>query len=317
MLKIGFLVCAHGNLRTVQKLCKVYVRNKVDAIVLNGDLNNDEQPKKSMFCVLTVLARTKLPVYVMPGSHEPVNDYGFVLKKLKKYKNLIDCTQKQLFTVHGIDLVFLPGSDWLGGQGGFQILSTKKDVSARVQQLKRAGVVRALQFFFMNQLLKKVRNPQKTLVISHVPPKFTTPAAIDVAEYCVNYKAFFLQPRHAFKMGVLPQHWKADPFAKSHLFTRNQYVLLKNWGYPVKLRRENRGNSELAKLLKKYKIKHFVCGHFHESGHKACDRKGKLLEPNTWHKELFYNAAAATNGNGGIVIMDNERIQFQNVAIKS
>ena len=66
MLKLGILTCIHGNAKAAKALAKKYEKEKVDAIVLLGDLGDNF---KEISSVLNAVKKCKTRILVSPGSH--------------------------------------------------------------------------------------------------------------------------------------------------------------------------------------------------------------------------------------------------------
>lgn len=314
MLKIGILVCIHGNKAAARKLVKRYLQEKVDAIILAGDLGDNYKEIKQ---VLSAAKTKEVPVYVFPGSHEPPKDYYKAIKELKT--SFIDCTKPKNRRVKTDDaeIVFLPGSDFIYYTGGFKLTDKRSQLKKYYKKLTRHGITTKLHPFSIEELRRYVKQPKKTLVIMHVPPKFKTKKAIDVARFCVAKQTFILSEKHHKKLfkGKGIEIFPKDPKGEQQVIPLAIGLKMKKLGYPIGILEANRGNECLAKVLNKLKIEKFICGHIHEAGQRGTTGKGKPVDEGTWSKELFYNASPAKEGKGGIYYIMNGKAMYKNITV--
>lgn len=306
MLKIGMIVCAHGNAKAVARLCKAYGQENVDVIALCGDLGDDF---KEISAVMHAASSKKVKVIAFPGSHEPEKDFA---KALRKHKRVIDGIKTRRLSVNGYDIVTLPGSSVNVSHASFRIADKKLP----------AGYLRQFRVFFINQLARFIKNAKKTVVLCHDPPRGSSPKGIDVAYSGVVAKTFILKSKD---VGIFGKQWqkalRTNPLAlinqKGQIITEPYASLLAKRGYPVSVKHRNVGNDALKAFLKKHKIAFFGCGHIHEAGHRAVNAAGKPLKKGDWSSSVWYNAAPAVEGNGGILIIDGEQATFKNIKVKS
>ncbi len=285
MLKIGIITCAHGNGKAAERLRKAYEYDKVDAIILSGDLGDDF---KEITAVLKAVAPARVPIIAFPGSHEPAHDYD---RAIKSSKNIIDGTKKRRITIKGHDLITLPGSSVNVPHAGFRIAESKQGL-------------KAFRLFSVKDLAPLVRNPSRTVVLCHDPPRCSTKAGIDVAYSGIVQRTFFIATKKeitAYGRGEIV----AQPLAR-HLARK---------GCPVKVAYRNVGIKELKQFLKHKRIPFFACGHIHEAGQRAITATGKRLVPGAWSQSVWYNAAPAIEGKGGILLIDGKGT-FKNIIVK-
>jgi Icc-related predicted phosphoesterase len=306
MLKLGIIVCAHGNARAVSRLCKEYSAQHVDAIALCGDLGDNFF---EINAVLRATAGAKAKIIAFPGSHEPETDF---YRALRKNKRVIDGTKKRRIALQGYDVVLLPGSTVNTANAGFRILDGKRIPKEYAAEYR---------VFSIAQLGRFVRNAAKTVVLCHDPPKCAGKNAIDVAYSGVVRKTFLLHPKHAKIFGKkLAQH-RNDLATLLHaagsIVPQPFAGKLAKFGYPIFVKHRNVGNVALKQFLKSKRIPFFACGHIHEAGHRAVSAAGKSLKPGVWSPSVWYNAAPAVNGNGGILIIDGKKATYKNVKVTS
>jgi len=306
MLKLGLIVCAHGNARAVLRLCKQYSLQHADAIALCGDLGDDFS---EINAVLKATAGAKAKIIAFPGSHEPEKDF---YRALRKNKRVIDGTKQRRIALQGYDIVLLPGSTVNTGSAGFRIFDGKRVPKAYAARFRT---------FSIAQLGRFIRNAQKTIVLCHDPPKCSGTSAIDVAYSGVVTKGFILHPKDAIVFGQKFKKHLDNPLAlitpKGEIIPEPFASKLAKRGYPVSVKHRNVGNIALKQFLKSKKIPFFACGHIHEAGHRAVSAAGKSLKQGAWNPSVWYNAAPAVKGNGGILIIDGKNATYKNVKVKS
>lgn len=300
MLKLGIIVCAHGNGKAVSRLRAAYERENVDAIALCGDLGDDF---KEISAVLKGVSAAKVPIIAFPGSHEPAADY---YRALKKFKRIIDGTKTRRVTIKGIDIVTLPGSGVNVPHASFRIADLKLPMAYQ----------KRYRLFFINDLARFIRDPAKTVILCHDPPRGSSPRGIDVAYSGVVKKLFIVKPKHARIFGAAA---KANPFVLIHergsIVPEPYASKLAQHGYPVSVMHRNVGNEALKAFLKRKRVNYFSCGHIHEAGHRAVSAAGKPLKHGAVSSSVWYNAAPAVKGNGGILIIDGKQATFKNIRV--
>src|SRR3989344_2074835 len=121
-IKLGIITDLEGNLTILNKLLEIFSKNNIDLLVLAGDIPS--QKKNSLLNILKKSLKLKIPIFIIPGSHESFDDYDKPIKKLNN-KLIIDGTKKLKTSFKDYDFVFLPGSDYLA-QTGQYVLSGKK-----------------------------------------------------------------------------------------------------------------------------------------------------------------------------------------------
>jgi len=320
MIKFGIIGCPHGKVSSVKKIIKRFKKEKVDAIILPGDINSEKKAYQSILKILSSLSKLKKPVYVIPGSHEPVKAYERALNNFKKNKYIIDCTQKKnrRRKINSYELVFLPGSGWLSGEGGFVLKDSRKVFKKKTRRYisKYYGV--PVKLFYVKDLKKLVKHPEKTILISHFPPKFNKPGAIDVAKFGrlkskkLKFKVKSPDKKELENVMLLWQGLIKDTVFELHIAEK----LIKK-GYPLKILNKNVGSEEIKKAIKKLKIKKQICSHIHEAGQRGCDSKGNLIKQGKWSKELFYNPGSAKEGKAGTYIIEKDKAKYKNIKVKA
>ncbi len=277
MLTIGFMSCIHGHSKNVRKLIKIY-NNFVDVLVVNGDLGDDFSEMKPL---AKEFSKFKKKIILMPGSHEAKKDFHKFCKLLKK--NVVVLTKPKKVIIDNHSLVFLPGSDWMSTDKGFQI--NKKILSS------------------LSKLLSK-----DCVLVSHVPPLMKG-NSIDLAHFGECMKNVLITEKKGSKVVV------KDVLPKGSRSPLSRALFLKSQGLPIKIKKENVGNKDLMRLIKKKNVKKFVCGHIHESGGKATNARSRLLKQNCWHEELFYNVGSVKEGKSGIIFLEANKVKYKNFKV--
>lgn len=329
--KYGVISDVHQNPGVVPVAIDVLKRLGAQKLLVNGDIGNHqrnlEESQNYIAFILDAIGKSGLESFVQPGSHETIGAYAPVIDYFtNKYPNIVDVLKTPKSEQTGHDLVFLPGSDFLcGGEyslNGQEDLPTdsyirtgKGLVSASFDQYMalRFGPSMGLDKSFypisgffhntnMNDLKKLVSAPEKTIVVCHVPRRFANlETCVDVAEFGEAEKNFDLQGRSVEQGSVFPL-----PIAKQ----------IVQAGYPVKIKKENSGNADLAKLYRELGITKAISGHFHESGHRANDNNGNHVPEGQLVKELYWNSGYLDAGQTGILTTDGENVSYQNVCLQ-
>ena len=121
-VSFGVIADPHGNFENVAVLSALMKQQGVNGIIFPGDLCNNETlrtgqedsvpDKKEIHDVLEVAAKTRLPIYVIPGNHETRPDYDSALAGLtRNYSNIVDMSKTRTYSNGGINFVSLPGYD--------------------------------------------------------------------------------------------------------------------------------------------------------------------------------------------------------------
>lgn len=265
----------------------------VEKLLVNGDIGTGEQ---HIAFTLDCIGKTGLESYVQPGSHERLNEYEpLIAHYAKKYSNIIDVFSQRKVEARGHHLVFMPGSDFCCG--GQYCLDRVDDVPSGFYKNKQGP----LRLININDLQFLVSDPEKTIVVCHVPRKFNSlDYGVDMAEFGEAVLDFYLEGNIVPRGSVFPID-TARHLAATTLF-------------PVMLKKENRGNKDLLELYEKIGIQKAVSGHFHESVHRACDSKGKLVEEGKLTQELFWMASYLDGMKAGILTVDDTKVSYNNIS---
>ncbi len=320
--KYGVISDIHEDPRIIIPAIQKLKSLGAEKLLVNGDIGGwygefQESQKYTAF-ILQEVAKSGLEAYVQPGSHELLLVYDPVIEYFSnKFKDqIIDATKVPKVEQNGHALVFLPGSDFLC-KGEYQIgsqegIPTGKYVQTPERLLRfntwqegiravQQKIGKLLYYSNMHDLKKHVNQPEKTIVVCHVPRKFDSiEEAVDMAEFGEAVIDFPLQDEMVRRGSIYP----IQTAKKIH-----------EAGYPVALKRENRGNKDLAKLYDELGITKSVTGHFHESSHRANDKNSSHVPENTYVTELFWNSGHLDRGYTGILTVDGEKVKYQNVTL--
>lgn len=163
-VKIGVLSAIKDKYpQTLQNLTEFlawFGREGVDVVVLNGDVAYESD---DLLRSLELVARTPLPIWVMPGNSDPVAGFNLALRKLSgRYPNLMNASFVRLLQIGPVALISLPGyydPEFIPGGGGCQYYA---DDLTGIEELSR-------------------RAEGLPVLVSHGPPKGNHPNAIDFA----------------------------------------------------------------------------------------------------------------------------------------
>lgn len=331
----------------------------VEKLIVNGDIGGNygslEKSQQYTAFILDKIGRSGLEAFVQPGSHETLLGFGPVLDHfVDKYPNIVDATKNRKVEQGDHDLVFLPGSDFLcGGEysismgkskiptgeyfvdehGKLLPLSTPREELQRLSDLgKLTGRVHHSN---MNDLIEQVTNPDKTVVVCHVPRKFdNVETGVDMAEFGLSTKTFdiwHVEYDDGRRAQMVTYDLDGDKiqrlFGEAHVkkildrnhvdegsvFPLKSAMGVIRSGAPVEIRKENRGNEDLRDLYAKLGVRKAVSAHFHESSHRAHDSNAVIVPENTFVEELFWNSGHGDRKQFGILNVDGERVSYENV----
>ena len=319
----GVISDVHQDPRVVPEAIRVLKEEGVEKLLVNGDIGNQqktlEASQEYVGYILNEIGKSGLEAYVQPGSHETLLAFAPVMDYLSsQFSNLIDVTKDQRIDHDTHSLVFLPGTDFFCG--GEYIIGSKENIPSgryvktdeglmRFDTLEQyAGALQrgigkgAMQYANMNDLRGMVDDPDKTIMVCHVPRRFDdVETCVDMAEFGIVTKPFMLGEKRVETGAVFPK-----PVA---------YQVVEA-GAPVQIRMENRGNEDLRDLYEELGITKAVSGHFHESGHRANDRNGEHVIEQLPVKELFWNSGHLDAGQTGILTVGDGVVSYRNIRLQ-
>lgn len=176
MVDFGIISDVHGNVENTRKIVLNF--EDVDAIILNGDINSRKTDNLSITNVLDEIRKVDKDIFVMPGSHESKFLYESNVEAFEEY-GITDMQIQRKTKYNGIDIVSLPGSDWLV-KGGEYLINKE----------------------FIEHLYEYIEDSDRTFLVSHIPAY----RLLDKANFGEVKEAFKFQG-HDFKKGsvVLPE----------------------------------------------------------------------------------------------------------------
>ena len=314
--------------------------------------------------ILDAIADSGLTAYVSPGSHETVFGYGEAINWFaNNYPGqIIDVTRQNRVPGDGHDLIFLPGSDFMGGRGEYQLteneesgrylIVSEKKGEKRVERKIRDDdldfesfnnfrtknpnkkIMGIKEYSNMNDLKGLVRNPEKTIVVCHIPRKFDLEGCVDEGHFYSHRKyrkSQIIGHENQWvydETGVVPGTYDIDDLKLSgtsclKLGSSQDEIIAKveeiyKDGFIPGIYVEkmaNRGNKYLKKLFEDLGITKAISGHFHESVHRAHDVDGKPILPGKFVKSLFWTPSYMDEGKMGILTARGKTASYENIVL--
>ncbi|MEK6884089.1 MAG: metallophosphoesterase, partial [Nanoarchaeota archaeon] len=116
----GVISDPHCNVKKARDFANYFKRQGVNGIIIPGDIPLNEKlrygredsrkDKSEIVDILSAVAETGLPVFVIPGNHETKKDYKAAIKEVTEaYPNVIDMVKYRVFDGDDADFVSLPG----------------------------------------------------------------------------------------------------------------------------------------------------------------------------------------------------------------
>jgi len=184
-----------------------------EKLLINGDIGERQKELQDsqdyVAIILQAVGKSNLESYVQPGSHESIGAYDPVIRHFsEKYSNIINTLEIPKAENKNHDLVFLPGSDWVSK--GEYMITNHKDLGTETYIKTKEGLFQSnyetyfgflsgqiempeelhgkingiIHYTNMNDLRKLVTDPEKTIVVCHVPMKFdNVDEAVDMAHF--------------------------------------------------------------------------------------------------------------------------------------
>lgn len=323
-MKYGVISDIHKDPRIAYLAIDVLKSKGVEKLLVNGDIGDRQQTledtQRYTATILDAIGKSGLEAFVQPGSHETIEGYRSVLSYFAdKYSNVFDVQKIGHVEADGHQLVFLPGSDFVAG-GEYRIGSGKLSSGdyfvdihnefvdpsdeKEIQRLSELGKLSGVTHFQnMNDLKSVIKDPSKTIVVCHVPRKFDNlEVAVDMAEFGEATQDFNFKGGNVEKGSIFPLYM-AKPISEAR--------------YPVKLKKENRGNEDLKNLYEEIGITNAVTGHFHESGHRANDKSGNHVKEGEIVSDLFWNSGHLDVGQTGILTVKGDKVSYENIRLQN
>lgn len=323
--KYGVISDVHQDPRVVPLAIDVLKKEGAEKLLVNGDIgghygNLGDSQRYTAF-ILDSVGKSGLESFVQPGSHESLLGYESVIEHFSdEYKGrVVDTLKVPKVEQNGHHLVFLPGSDFVcGGEyriGSDEGIPTGKYVQIKeglakidnlgvyVDLLRRGFKGEAMHYSNMYDLRKLVTDPDKTIIVCHVPRRFENlENCVDMAEFGEATIDFLLNGKIIRSGSIFPLD-NARKIAEA--------------GYPVRIKKENRGNKELAKLYGELGIRKAVTGHFHESVGRANDLQGNHVNDGESVEELFWMGSYLDGMKAGILTVNENRVSYRNIDLRN
>jgi len=301
----------------------------VERLILNGDIGEHaetlQESQEYSARILEAVAESGLESYVQPGSHETLHGFGIVVDTIaQKHSNIVNMLRTPSIDISGYRLAFLPGSDVHSGgeyhlradipSGQYAVTEQSLvvlDSYATLQRLSSENRMQGvIQVKNMHELRNVVEDPEKTIVVCHVPAYFPLGSqGVDHAYFATKEEGGFIpgfvleqQIRQAIRerYGKECSAQDIDKIAQANGFT---------------FRRENVGNKDLRRIVDDLGIRYAVNGHIHESGHHAHTKNGDAVFESVPLPELFWNSGCFDRGQMGILTLHEQGVAYQNVGM--
>jgi Icc-related predicted phosphoesterase len=265
-IQFGIVADIHGESEKAVKIAREFKNRKVDGIIIAGDISRyfsdskkvpeETEIKDSLIPFL----ETEKPVYVIAGNHETQNVYFKTLGSLaEQYDNLFDLATLKYVDLDGVNIFGVCGGT-ITPRGGFSVK-------------KEAGNINQSVFSLDND---------PVLMVSHMPPRFSHPGAIDCV-YDVVLGSKTIKGRH-----------------------KGEQILSQGEGTRENPR--NKGVKELTYLIQQG-VDFSVSGHYHMNS--GADDFNFNIPQNTYSRQLFMNPGAAQYDFAAIFTIDNKVAKYE------
>lgn len=316
----------HHDPRIVAPAIEVLKGLGAQKIIANGDIGERQRTLEAsqayVASVLKALGESGLESRISTGSHETVAAFEPVFQHFsEKYPNLVSVFKEPKIEEKDHHVAFLPGSDFVcGGEyliGNNEAIPTGLYLQLEdrlhpyspeaLQLLQPTGQLRGiLRYINPKDLKKLVTEPEKTIVVCHVPRRFEGKEAVDVAY-------FSERPDKKVIPGAVVEAMLRQKYGAG---VRTEEIPLLAIKEGLELRRENRGNERLRELYEELGITKAVSGHFHESTHKAHDATAQPVKEGDFVDELYWNSGHLDVGHCGLLHVKDGKVAYQNVDLR-
>ena len=318
MDSIGFIGDIHKHPKNLEHALVVLKEKGITQGIANGDLGDREE---DIAYVLEQLGKSGITWVVQPGSHEWVTHFECVFNELElTYGNLRNAFFQRRIEKPDYHLVFLPGSDFCSngqyflraiesGEEGHYLQTPQgmqKIMPNQLPEIMGTPQAKAALCYITNiySLRKHVVEPEKTILVCHVPPFFSNLAiGVDMAHYG-EVTETFVDAR------------KAMPITKGSIFPLPYARVFAAAGAPLAIKKENRGNKKLQQLVQELGIKKGVFNHFHESSHRAHDSACSPVAEGTFTDNLYWMSGWLDYGHFGILHIDKNNVAYENLSVR-
>lgn len=310
---IAVITDLHGSKDAARRMEEHLQEKAIDAIVLAGD--TPDNTKENLRWMLQRFKKTEVPIIIFPGSHENSFTYKQVLQKFRQDNTIIDGmrTQNRRVRIEGFELLLIPGSSVVSSGskpyngGNMWLVDEKKNPRTKAlmtRRIKRLQFAKKAEPFFMEDVRKLISARTKIprtrqIAIAHEPLRCRTKRGIDTAHFGRSLDEFTISAKQLKKMKSKQTKISniEREFSKSSVLPFKDAKLLQDHGYPIECLRKNVGSKAIQQALKKHNITKFLCGHLHEAGPKAIDKRERKIREKTWNKVFYANSGPAYEGN--------------------
>ena len=249
-MKIGVFTDNHSS-GLENEIVKGFAKENIDLIINLGDIIEPERGEELVKITNTFL-ELKKPFISIPGNYESIYEWDFLSKKLKDNTYFIDGEKNTVFNYGEISFISIPG------------FRTPNLANLKEKTLKYA-------------------NLNKSIVLSHEPPKQNSKQATDLAIQAEN---------------ILTGQVVFGRNTKSYIYSGN-----------YKKKFEHRGNLLIRKFIDDLNIHFIFSGHIHE-GLNAYSKEGIEIKEDEYTSSLFFNPGPAKNGIYAIITLDENSMSL-------
>ncbi len=328
-MKIGIISDVHSTPEAVVYGIQKLKDLGVERLVLNGDIGEHaetlQESQEYSAKILHAVGRSGLESYVQPGSHETIYGFGSVIDTLsQEHSTIINMLRHSCVDLAGYRLAFLPGSDVHSGgeyhvgvdipsgqyavtEEGLVVLDSYATLQRLISEKKIQGMIQVKNMY---ELRDVVQDPEKTIVICHVPAHFP------IGSGGVDFAYFATKDDGGFIPGIVLEQQIRQTIREKYgkeISDVELKTIAENNGFTF--HRENVGNKELRRIFDDIGVRYAVNGHIHESGHHAHDREGNPVPEYIPAGELFWNSGCFDRRQMGILHLEERGVLYQNVSL--
>ena len=339
---LGIIQDIHQHPERVSDIMRTFQLRMVDRVLVNGDIcqsfhafsyeDSIAQSQAYSSYILKHLGESGLECYFWAGSHESIRGFELPARAFSEnYPYLTYVPQIQKFDFGSLDLIIIPGSDYVSRGGEFHLGTGNLKTGMYISENEKLSPISpkdlqtipdedsVFRYNNMSDLEKLVINPEKTIAICHIPPRFDFPNSVDIAHF-YQLREYSFNERNEFgyiekgifpfeipteillnirRTDIIPKE-RDESFISLHAQRFMHVYSLDRWQVFVE-RKTNRGNSQLKDTYNSAGIQVAINGHFHESGGRAHTKEGIRIDEDKYTKNLFWNPGSLDEGKAGIL----------------
>jgi Icc-related predicted phosphoesterase len=250
-MKLGVFTDNHSS-NLEEQIVEGFAKENIDIIINLGDLIEPGRDAELLKITNTFLSLNK-PLISIPGNYEDIDIWNQLSNKLKNNSNFIDGAKNTVVNYHGISFISIPG-------------------------------YRTPDLSYLKDITLNNANLNKSIVLSHEPPKQYTNSSTDLAVQAEN------------------------KFTKQLVFGRNTKAYIDSGKYYKRF--ENRGNYIIRKFVDDLNLSFVFSGHIHE-GLGAYSKEGKKINEEEYSSSMFFNPGPAKNGIYAIITIDENKMTLK------